>query len=186
MFALPGLHIACFGFASFTSQLLFRATVPLLFVAATVGYYYWWRHKLADALPFALWLTFLVFSLVSSPAFQAFNCEALDDGHSYLRADYSQACTEKDKQGRDVEHPAYTRLKVVATLIILLYPVGIPLSYAILLFTSRRVSLSSELGFLTANYRPQCCGSPLMCVAVHWPRLVAGAQSGELYHLEVQ
>jgi hypothetical protein len=27
--------------------------------------------------------------------------------------------------------------------------------------------------------------SPLSCVAVHWPRLVAGAQSGELYHLEV-
>ena len=28
--------------------------------------------------------------------------------------------------------------------------------------------------------------SPLVCVAVHWPKLVAGAQSGELYHLEVQ
>ena len=28
--------------------------------------------------------------------------------------------------------------------------------------------------------------SPLWCVAVHWPRLVVGAQSGELYHLEVQ
>ena len=28
--------------------------------------------------------------------------------------------------------------------------------------------------------------SPLKCVAVHWPRLVAGAQSGELYYLEVQ
>ena len=28
--------------------------------------------------------------------------------------------------------------------------------------------------------------SPLVCVAVHWPRLVAGAQSGELYHLEVE
>lgn len=28
--------------------------------------------------------------------------------------------------------------------------------------------------------------SPLVSVAVHWPRLVAGAQSGELYHLEVQ
>ena len=26
----------------------------------------------------------------------------------------------------------------------------------------------------------------LWSVAVHWPRLVAGAQSGELYHLEVQ
>ena len=28
--------------------------------------------------------------------------------------------------------------------------------------------------------------SPLQCVAVHWPRLVAGAESGELYHLQVQ
>ena len=28
--------------------------------------------------------------------------------------------------------------------------------------------------------------SPLQCVAAHWPRLVAGAQSGELYHLVVQ
>ena len=28
--------------------------------------------------------------------------------------------------------------------------------------------------------------NPLQCIAVHWPRLVAGAQSGELYHLEVQ
>ena len=27
--------------------------------------------------------------------------------------------------------------------------------------------------------------NPLHCVALHWPRLVAGAQSGELYHLEV-
>ena len=27
---------------------------------------------------------------------------------------------------------------------------------------------------------------PLWSVAVHWPRLVAGAASGELYHLEVQ
>ena len=28
--------------------------------------------------------------------------------------------------------------------------------------------------------------SPLTCVAMHWPRLVAGAKSGELYHLEVE
>ena len=28
--------------------------------------------------------------------------------------------------------------------------------------------------------------SPLQCLAVHWPRIVAGAQSGELYHLEVE
>lgn len=28
--------------------------------------------------------------------------------------------------------------------------------------------------------------NPLQCIAVHWPRLVAGAKNGELYHLEVQ
>ena len=28
--------------------------------------------------------------------------------------------------------------------------------------------------------------SPPTCVAVHWPKLVAGAESGELYHLEVE
>ena len=27
--------------------------------------------------------------------------------------------------------------------------------------------------------------SPILCVAVSWPRIAAGAQSGELYHLEV-
>ena len=27
--------------------------------------------------------------------------------------------------------------------------------------------------------------SPISCVAVSWPRIAAGAQSGELYHLEV-
>ena len=27
--------------------------------------------------------------------------------------------------------------------------------------------------------------SPLMSVAVQWPKLVGGAQSGEMYHLEV-
>ena len=28
--------------------------------------------------------------------------------------------------------------------------------------------------------------SPLTCVASHWPLLVAGAQSGELYHLQAE
>ncbi len=27
--------------------------------------------------------------------------------------------------------------------------------------------------------------SPISCVAVSWPRIAAGAQSGELYHLQV-
>lgn len=45
--------------------------------------------------------------------------------------------------------------------------------------TARRCGSIKEGG---AFYAP----GPLQCVAVHWPKLVAGAQSGELYHLEVQ
>ena len=33
-----------------------------------------------------------------------------------------------------------------------------------------------------AFYAPE----PLQCVAVHWPRLVAGTESGQLHHLEVE
>eukprot|EP00966_Prymnesium_polylepis_P025272 582985-Prymnesium_polylepis.1 len=147
VFALPGLRLECYGFPSFTSQLLVRATAPLLLCAGGV-LYCWWRRKPADAVPFALWTTFLVFSLVSSPAFQAFNCEGFDNCRSYLRADYSMVCTDSDG-----DRPAYTQLKVVATLVILLYPVLIPLLYGALLFTSRGAGMAHQLGFLTANYR---------------------------------
>ncbi|CAN0463774.1 unnamed protein product, partial [Scytosiphon promiscuus] len=36
----------------------------------------------------ALWITFLVYSSVSSTIFKTFSCETLADGKTYLRADY--------------------------------------------------------------------------------------------------
>ena len=54
-----------------------------------------WCGSLVKALPTSLWTTFLVFSLVSSPAFRAFDCEPFEGGSvSYLRADYSLVCTQ--------------------------------------------------------------------------------------------
>jgi hypothetical protein len=148
VFALPGLRMQCFGLHSFTSQLLLRAGVPLMLVLGSVGYYSW-RQKLREALPFTLWVTFLTFSLVSSPAFQAFNCESFDGGRSYLRADYSLCCFD----GND-EPPAYPQLKVVATLVIVIYPIGVPVLYTWLLVTSSHApSKSNGLSFLTENYR---------------------------------
>ena len=145
-FALPGLELQCFGLPLFASRLLARAAVPLVLVVISIGYH-WWCRKLAQALPFTLWLTFLVFSLVSSPAFQAFNCEAFDNHRSYLRADYSVICSDGGS-----EPTAYTQLKVLATLVILLYPIGIPAAYTALLFALRQTSLSSSVRFLTASY----------------------------------
>lgn len=42
----------------------------------------------------ALFLTFFVYSSVSSVLFQMFACDTLDDGKTYLRADYSIECDD--------------------------------------------------------------------------------------------
>ncbi|CAM9540886.1 unnamed protein product, partial [Scytosiphon promiscuus] len=76
-----------------------------------------------------LLLTFLVYSSVSSMVFQTFACETLDDGIEYLRADYRIQCT-------DAKHKAF---EVYASLMIMVYPVGIPLLYAVQLFQHRGV-----------------------------------------------
>lgn len=42
----------------------------------------------------ALLITFLVYSSVSSTVFRVFDCETLDGGAEYLRADYTIECTD--------------------------------------------------------------------------------------------
>ncbi|CAN0427320.1 unnamed protein product, partial [Hapterophycus canaliculatus] len=78
------------------------------------------RHKHQTAL---LLLTFLVYSSVSSTVFQTFACETLDDGIEYLRADYRIHCS-------DAKHEA---IEIYAGIMILVYPLGIPLLYAVML-----------------------------------------------------
>lgn len=74
----------------------------------------------------ALWVTFLIYSSVSSIVFQMFSCDTLDDGQSYLRADYSILC----------DSPKHRSLQVYAAFMIFLYPVGIPLAYITLLLVN--------------------------------------------------
>ena len=84
------------------------------------------RHKHLTAL---LLLTFLVYSSVSSVVFQTFACETLDDGIEYLRADYRIHCT-------NAKHKAF---QVYAGFMVVVYPLGIPLLYAVLLYQRRDV-----------------------------------------------
>lgn len=74
-------------------------------------------------------MAFLVYSSVSSTVFRMFACDDLDDGFSYLRADYATLCDS-------AKHEA---LKRYAPFMIGVYPVGIPLLYAIMLFRDRDV-----------------------------------------------
>ena len=76
-----------------------------------------------------LLITFLVYSSVSSNIFRMFACEHLDDGNMYLRADYEILCT-------DSKHRA---LQIYAGLMVVVYPVGIPLMYGILLYRLRGI-----------------------------------------------
>lgn len=150
IFALPALEMQCYGLPTFFSQLLLRAMLPLTLIV-TAFIYQLGRRTPERALPFFLWLSFLVYSLVASPAFQAFNCESFGDTNStsYLRADYSVICSVDGK-----EEPSYTQLKVFASLVIVVYPVGVPLMYVVLFaIAARRRSLRAHLKFLTQSYK---------------------------------
>ena len=109
------------------------------------------KAGLLDALPWLLLLTFLVFPMVSSAAFQAFSCEEFDTGRSFLRADYAIECGT----------PSHTRAKSLAWLGIALYPVGISVLYVALMLrasgairSERHTALSKALGFLVRDYEP--------------------------------
>ena len=76
-----------------------------------------------------LLLTFLVYSSVSSTLFKAFACEELADDKNYLRADYRIEC----------DSSTHRALQVYAGLMLMLYTVGIPFFYGVLLFRDRDV-----------------------------------------------
>eukprot|EP00903_Cladosiphon_okamuranus_P020452 g18772.t1 len=83
----------------------------------------WSRHVAAGLL-----LTFLVFTSTSTMAFKAFPCDdEVVEGESYLRADYSLSCKAQ----------VHTYFRVYAAIMIVIYPIGIPLLYASILWVNR-------------------------------------------------
>lgn len=99
-------------------------------------------------------LTFIVFASVSTTIFDTFNCNQIgDDPHFWLARDHSIDC----------ESPEHSDFKGYATIMIFIYPIGIPLLYGSLLFRSRdRLLLAdrdndpkiSKISFLWQNYEP--------------------------------
>jgi Transient receptor potential (TRP) ion channel len=78
-----------------------------------------------------LTMTFLIYSTVSTAVFQTFSCDRVDENTAvatrYLRADYSIQCDT-------AEHKLY---KVYAAVMIIIYPIGIPVLYTWLLWRQR-------------------------------------------------
>lgn len=80
-------------------------------------------------------VAFLVYSSTSSAIFRTFACDSLDDGNVYLRADYRISCTT-------VTHTVF---KIYAGFMIVIYPLGIPVFFAILLFRNRKILENAPL-----------------------------------------
>ncbi|CAM9881399.1 unnamed protein product [Choristocarpus tenellus] len=133
------VSVGCIVDTDFHDRMLATTISPLVVTALLAGTYIVAVHRTRnseDALlkvrhrhaSMILLLTFLVYSPVSSSVFRMFACDPLD-GKTYLRADYRILCT-------DSKHRA---LPVYAAMMIAVYPVGIPLLYAILLFQCRNI-----------------------------------------------
>ena len=75
----------------------------------------------------ALFVMFVVYATVSYTVFETFVCDTLDDGTSYLRADYSITCTT----------PLHMGYKIYAALMVVVYPVGFPCVFGWWLFKYR-------------------------------------------------
>ena len=80
-------------------------------------------------------IAFLVYSSASSAVFRTFSCDTLDDGNIYLRADYRIECDSS-------KHRAFM---VYSGLMIIVYPLGIPVFFGILLFRNREFLRNASL-----------------------------------------
>ena len=174
-----GLPLSCLQLGSFFDQLLFLVLLPgvlvLLTLVCSLGIEVLTKSEAASlkagvirALPYLLYILFFAFPLVSSRAFQAFDCEDFDDGTRFLRVDYSLICY-------GTEHDRVVSLAWVA---IALYPIGVPLLYLALLLSARKAilteqptELSRSLTFLHQDYAPSMFWWELVEIfkKVRWP-----------------
>ena len=166
------IQLECRSLGGYLNQLRFTAAAPallvlLLIIGALIREAFFegkrgWelaRGTTLRALPWVLFLTFLVVPDVTSLAFQAFRCECFGD-ESWLRSDYSLQCTSG---GCNVEHRTseYIHIRLAAWAVLWVYAMGIPCVYALLLRLSRRTipdeehaPLADALNFLHEDYRP--------------------------------
>ena len=85
-----------------------------------------WEHVYASF----LLLTYCVFPAVSQTVFQTFSCDDdFDNGESFLRLDYNISCTSNQ----------YKSYRAYSIFMVFIYPIGVPLFYAVSLYRARKV-----------------------------------------------
>ncbi|CAM9140611.1 unnamed protein product, partial [Laminaria digitata] len=163
------LSYSCHVLADFYDRLLLATIAPAVVLATLGGANYALKKRHSNSrsssngtmvavqgkhLSAALVFIFFVYSSVSYTIFQTFLCDLMDDGEVYLQADYSLTCSTK-------RHQAYT---AYASLMIVVYPIGVPAFLGWWLVRNRKFLTKSERGTVPhlqpfsniwGTYRPQ-------------------------------
>lgn len=133
------ISYSCFMTTDFYDRLLIATIAPFVVLAALAATFLVARRRNTGCalalrsvrnkhLQAALFVMFFIYSSVSFTVFQTFVCDTLDNGVSYMRADYNLTC----------DTPAYHAYRVYAALMVCVYPIGIPATFALLLGRNRR------------------------------------------------
>lgn len=133
------LSFSCIVSINFYDNLLAATIAPIVIVVVLAGNYLVavlrntssaseMREILRKHQASAIYLAIFVYSPVSNKIFQTFACDELDDGNSYLRADYSVSC---------LTH-RHNRYKTYAKVMGCVYPFGTAALFALVLGRHRR------------------------------------------------
>lgn len=119
---------SCVLRTNFYHRLLFATTTPFVVLLVLMGTYSIAKKRNKSSprallaakhkhLAAGMFIAFFIYASVSFTIFEAFVCDTLDSGVSFLRADSSLTCSGS-------QHAAYV---VFAGSMVLVYPIGIPL-----------------------------------------------------------
>jgi hypothetical protein len=140
---LSFMPIGCIFSSTHYTLLLSYTLAPLSVSAFLVSWYFRLRERTDGKsvtrrnklFELFLALTFLLLPSVSVRIFTTFACRDFDNGSSFLKADFSLDCLSSQ----------YSIFSVYAGLMIVVYPVGIPLLYFFLLFRKRKLLMAGQV-----------------------------------------
>lgn len=140
------LSVSCFIKTDFFDRLVWKTLAPVAVLCALRATYAIASARNRNAtsavkltfrrkhLSMAIFVLFFVYSSVSRDIFLVFSCESLDNGVSYLRADYGLTCSSR-------RHHVF---RAYASLMAAVYPLGIPALFGWWLRRHRRDLQSAD------------------------------------------
>ena len=160
-FGIEGYPLACVGADGYEKRLLLWTFAPfvlalLAVLAVLVDLRLRRREQITtsllfqNAMPAVLRIAFILYPIVTNVAFEAFSCFGFEDGRSWLIADVNIEC----------DTDAYAQVTMMAGIAIVIYPVGLLVLNACILYwardairTNQPTTLSTAAHFLYAEYK---------------------------------